>query len=46
MAGKFPNDPGIEFVLGDLDPCVERLGSVTRKYGNAALAKNLAGIDS
>ncbi len=46
MGRVFPNDPRIELVLGDLNPGMERLGGITRKNGNAALAENLSRIDS
>lgn len=46
MVSKFPHDSGIEFMLGNLDPSVKRLGSIIREHGDAALAENRSCIDA
>ena len=43
---EFPDNPRVELVLGDLDPGMERLGGIAVQQGDAALAENLARIDS
>lgn len=45
LRSKFPDHPRVEFMLGDLDACVERLRCVAREEWNAALAEDRAGID-
>ena len=43
---EFSNDPGVELMLGDLDPGMERLSGVAGKDWDAALAEDLARVDT
>lgn len=45
-AREFSDDPWIELMFGHLYAGMKRLGGITVKQGNAALAQNLARVDS
>ena len=43
---EFSNDPGVELMLGDLDPGMEQLSGVAGKDWDAAMAEDLARVDT